>query len=120
MDDILLSLEKEFFRYEKISDRSYLDAVLHRRFCEMGASGRIFGREETIEALLSAKKNRPIAIFNFRQEKVGDRCYIVHYMTKSGGRLFFRTSVWTDETGRLQLFFHQASEMKIPVSLVEY
>ena len=39
----LLALEKDFFRPDRISGRSWLDSVLDSAFEECGKSGRLFG-----------------------------------------------------------------------------
>ena len=107
MYDVLLGLEKDLFRYEKITDKKWLDSTLHDRFKEMGSSGSIFGKNDTIEALSASKSDRDIDIYNFECEALNEDCWIVHYMTKADDQLFYRTSIWIRENG-LKLIFHQS------------
>lgn len=108
MYEKLLSLEKDFFRYDKITDKNWLDSVLHDDFAEMGKSGRLFYKEETITELMSVKADRDIDIYNFEALELKPDCWIVHYITKSEDKLFYRTSVWIKEDS-MKIVFHQAS-----------
>lgn len=104
----LLALEKDFFRLERISDRNWLDSVLDSAFEECGKSGRLFGREETIRALLRCTADRPIALYSFTCAPVGAGCWLVHYLTREDGRLYYRTSLWVGED-HPRLRFHRAT-----------
>lgn len=70
----LLDLEKDFFKYDKIKDRKWLDSTLHDNFKEMGKSGTIFYKKDTINSLLALKADRNIAIFNFEFEELKADC----------------------------------------------
>ena len=110
MYETLLALEKDFFRYEKMTDRAWLDATLHDDFREVGKSGFLFGKADVIESLTAATGDRDIAIFNFEMRQLKPDCWMVHYITKDGGDSIYRTSVWVRE-GNLKLLFHQASKL---------
>lgn len=114
----LLSLEKDFFRYEKITDKDWLNSVLHDSFTEMGKSGNIFYKKETISDLMLVKSDRNIDIYNFEAAELKPDCWLVHYITKSDDKLFYRTSVWIKESD-IKLIFHQASAYneKTPLQL---
>lgn len=115
----LLSLEKDFFKYDKITDRKWLDAVLHDNYREVGKSGIIFYKKDTINALLEATTDRNITIFNFDFEELKTDCWIVHYITRDNNdELFYRTSIWVKENN-LKLIFHQASRLKSSLDLEE-
>lgn len=110
MHEVLLNLEKSFFRISCISDRDWLDATLHNDFTECGKSGVLFNKNEVMDGLLACKEDRPIEISNFSCEMIGTGCWMVHYMTESDGELYYRTSIWIREKG-LQLRFHQATKL---------
>ena len=113
----LLDLEKDFFRYDKITDRTWLDSTLHDKFKEVGKSGIIFYKEDTINSLMALKADRNITIFNFEIEELKADCWIVHYITKdSDDKLFYRTSIWVKENN-LKLIFHQASKLNLVINL---
>ncbi|HIU57068.1 MAG TPA: nuclear transport factor 2 family protein [Candidatus Ornithomonoglobus merdipullorum] len=110
----MLSLEKDLFRAEKITDKDWLDAVLHDDFKELGKSGVIFNKKDTIDSLSAMKDGRDIKIYNFECTELKNGCCLVHYVTReTGDKLFYRTSVWI---GR-RLIFHQASELNETVQL---
>lgn len=119
MYDKLLELEKSFFKHSFISDRNWLDAVLHKEFKECGASGEIFGRGEVIADLLMCGGDRDIKIYNFECSELVSGCWMVHYITKKGGKKYYRTSIWVTEKDPIQLIFHQASFLKTEINLEE-
>lgn len=112
----LLNLEKSFFNLKYISDKEWLNTVLHDSFIECGKSGMLFNKTETIEPLLSCTEDRDILIYNFEYSKVTDKCYLVHYITKHGNKKYYRTSVWVMEN-RLKLFYHQATMLNSDAEL---
>lgn len=88
----LLDLEKDFFKYDKIADRTWLDSTLHDNFKEVGSSGIIFYKKDTINSLMAL-------------------------ITKdSDDKLFYRTSIWIKENN-LKLVFHQASKLNSDINL---
>ncbi len=111
MRDKLLEMEKKFFSLRFISDVEWLNNVLHKDFKECGKSGILYDKQMTIESLLTCKKDRDIEIYNFEYNIADDNCWLVHYVTKSGGKDYYRTSVWIFD-GHLQLLFHQATQLK--------
>lgn len=112
----LLALEKDLFRAEKITDRDWLDNVLRDDFKELGKSGVMFNKKDTIDSLSEMKQGRDIKIYNFECTELKNGCSLVHYVTReTGGKLFYRTSVWLSG----QLVFHQASELREDVPLKE-
>lgn len=115
----LLNLEKDFFKYDKITDRKWLDTTLHDDFKEVGKSGIIFYKKDTINSLIAAKTDRSIAVFNFEFEELKNGCWMVHYITKdNNNELYYRTSIWVKENN-LKLIFHQASKLKSLIDLEE-
>lgn len=109
MKNEILELEKSFFKYEYIKDKSWLDKTIHNNFKECGKSGFIFNKEETIKSLLSCKEDRKINICNYEFEKINNNTYLVHYITKDID-VIYRTSIWVME-GNLKILFHQASKL---------
>lgn len=118
MESALLTLEKNFFRLSYISDRSWLESVLHADFSELGKSGERFDRQETIDALLACTEDRKIVIYNFSEEKLTENCRMVHYITGNADKFFYRTSIWIGQA-EPQLRYHQASLIARPEMLSE-
>lgn len=119
MYDELLEMERRFFKHSFISDKNWLDAVLHKDFKECGASGELFVRETVIEALLMCSGDRDIKIYNFECSELVSGCWMVHYITKKGGKKYYRTSIWIAEESSIQLIFHQASLLNTEIKLEE-
>ena len=114
----LLNLEKDFFKFDKITDRKWLDITLHNDYKEVGKSGIIFYKKDTIDFLTASKTDRNIIVYNFELEELKNDCWIVHYITKDNNELFYRTSIWIKEKN-LRIIFHQASKLNIFIDLEE-
>lgn len=111
MEKILSDLENDFFRLEKMQDRSWLESTLHDCFLEAGKSGLLFSKKDTIESLIACEEDRKIVMEHFECAEMKPDCWIVHYITQDqSSRLFYRTSIWVRE-GNWKLFFHQASPL---------
>lgn len=120
MFKLLLDLEKDFFKRDKITDKRWLNNTLHDKFKEIGQSGTIFYKSDTIKALTSLNSDRKIDIYNFETEIIGDKCALVHYITKNiNKQLIYRTSVRINENN-WKLIFHQASVLNTVITLEKY
>lgn len=117
MGNDILVLEKSLFKYEYMSNREWLENVIHDNFVECGKSGRLFDKSETIDMLHSCKSDRKIEIYNYECKRIDDNTYLIHYITKSDDKLIYRTSIWVMEE-RLKILFHQASSLASLIELV--
>lgn len=116
MYQTLLRLEKDFFKLSCISDRNWLENIIHDSFTECGKSGLLFDKQQTVQDLLNCTADRNIDIYNFECSAVDEKTWIVHYITCSDGRQYYRTSLWVMED-TLRLYFHQASELNMKIDL---
>lgn len=116
MRETLLSLEKRFFDSRYISDRKWLESVLHDDFTECGRSGILYHKKETANGLLLCGKDRDIDIYRFECTRLGKEAWLAHYITVSDNSRYFRSSVWVCE-GEWQLLFHQATELCMELDL---
>lgn len=105
-----MELENRFFKLKYISDRDWLGRTLHEDFCECGKSGLLFNKKMTVESLLQCRRDRNIVILDFECRKISDNCYLVHYVTESDNKRYYRTSIWVKEAD-IKLLFHQATEL---------
>lgn len=120
MRETLLALERCFFQFRYISDASWLSMHLHDRFLECGKSGRLFSKADSIKMLLGCGADRKITVYNFSCDRFDEKCWLVHYVTKSTvGMPYFRTSLWVKEGSALKMYYHQASPLSEPVELIE-
>lgn len=97
--------------------RDRLERLMVGDFFEIGASGRIYTRENVIERVLSRHEhNDPAAeseIDDFSVREIGPHAYIATYtLTLLDGhakRISRRASVWTDRAGHWQVLYHQGT-----------
>lgn len=120
MDKYILELEKSLFKYEFISDIEYLNKIIDDKYVEVGKSGRKFLKNEVIKDLSILKQDRKISIYNFTCDKIGEKIYLIHYITKNNEENIYRTSIWKKENDEIKIIFHQASLYKEEIDLVEH
>lgn len=119
MKEEILNLEKNLFKLEYISNKEWLEKIIDDNFAECGKSGFIFYKKDTIESLLKCTEDRTIKIYNYDYKEIDNKTYLIHYITKSQGKLYYRTSIWINDSN-LKILYHQATEFKEVISLVEY
>lgn len=118
MKEEILNLEKNLFKLEYMSNKEWLEETIHDNFTECGKSGYLFYKKDTIETLLECTEDRPITIYNYDYTQIDDKTYLIHYLTKSQDKLYYRTSIWIMDPN-LKLLYHQATEFKESIALVE-
>lgn len=108
---LLYQYEQDFFLMKFCRRRENLEERLHKDFMEYGKSGRIFHREETIEELSQLTIDRDIKIMNFHCTILNDKTAVVHYISlHNDNTKVLRTSIWREEAGKWQLYFHQGTK----------
>ncbi len=119
MKDQILSLEKKLFQFKYMSDRKWLEEIIHDHFKECGKSGCFFDKKQTISSLIEFTEDRRIDIYNFEYTHIDNNTYMVHYVTKDNQSLSYRTSIWYMEN-HLKLFYHQASRFQSDKALIKF
>lgn len=94
-------------------DRDQVAALLDEDFMEFGASGRVWTRETTLDLLLS-ESNMPPTVEGFSCFWLGAEIALVTYRTVHTGDegnngATLRSSIWTKESGKWKMRFHQAT-----------
>lgn len=114
--DALRRLEEELLLGTVRHDASRLRELLSPDFEEVGASGHVFGRAETI-ALLRAEgpeEARP-TMEDFRAKPLTEDLVQVRYRSRrnsaEGERMAERTSLWRRENGAWVMLFHQGTPL---------
>ena len=120
MDNEILELEKSLFKYEFISDISYLNKIIDNNYIEIGKSGNKFNKKDVINGLSILKEDRKITIYNFTCDKIEENIYLIHYITKNNDDNIYRTLIWRKEFDKMKIIFHQASLYKENIDLIEY
>lgn len=119
MENAILELEKNFFKYDYISNTKWLDKTIHDNFKECGKSGIFFNKKETIKSLMECTEDRKIQIYNYECAQIDKNTYLIHYITKFEETLVYRTSIWIIEDS-LKLLFHQASKLNLDIELIKF
>ena len=89
-------------------------SLLTDDFCEFGSSGRIFNRQEVIEALQTEPPDQ-ISIVDFSATSLSAEIVLVTYRairrSQPGHdpRISLRSSLWIRREGRWQMLFHQGT-----------
>jgi ribonuclease HI len=108
--DVAEVVEKELSLLQP-ETRSSPDAVLdllHERFREFGASGRIWNRSAIAQAL-AADPGSGSEAQDMMAVQVAPDVVLLTYLARTPDRISLRSSLWVRHQGRWQLFFHQGT-----------
>lgn len=110
--DKFYALETSLFLKEYLNDKDYLEKIFHPDFMEIGKTGNIYRKKETIEALYgSDDRNIQVRSFNVRMMSLDT--YVVNYVSiHEDGTRVQRTSIWMETLLGLVLYFHQGTIIK--------
>lgn len=85
-------------------------ALLHPKFVEFGASGRIWNADSIIDALASEQAPDEITSTDFLALPLGPDAILLTFKTDSARRACLRSSVWIRSDGNEWLLrFHQGT-----------
>src|SRR5262249_11050896 len=85
-------------------------ALLADDFMEVGLSGRIHGKAETIGLLRMDTDNGPVEVKNFIVRQLSPTIVLVTYAAVGPGRvLVLRSSIWSLNDSTWQMTFHQGT-----------
>ena len=112
VSDKFYALETSLFLKEYLNDKDYLEKIFHPDFMEIGKTGNIYRKKETIEALYgSDDRNIQVRSFNVRMMSLDT--YVVNYVSiHEDGTRVQRTSIWMETLLGLVLYFHQGTIIK--------
>ena len=68
---------------------------------------------------MSCDGDRKIDIYNYECKRTNENTWMVHYITISDNKNYFRTSIWVMEEN-LKLIFHQASILSKEATQLSY
>ncbi|WP_256868353.1 nuclear transport factor 2 family protein [Candidatus Entotheonella palauensis] len=110
----LRHLEERLLQPEVRQVAEAVSGLLAEEFVEFGSSGRIYGREEIVEALRSESPMQR-SLSHFRTSVLAPGVVLVTYraVRSRGGEVpcqsSLRSSVWKLIDGRWQMMFHQGT-----------
>jgi hypothetical protein len=108
LQDHLYSLEERLLHPDRERDRTALIPLFADEFKEFCISGRIFNRQQVIDALLKSEP-RPATISNYYIDRLAENVALATYSAKTALVVSHRSSLWTFRDNRWQLFFHQGT-----------
>jgi hypothetical protein len=112
----LQELELELLRPVVRQSPERLSSLLADGFREFGSSGRIFSKNEIIEAL-STEPQVQFSIFDFHAEILGEGVALVTYRAVKRAEVnhselaSLRSSLWITNGGQWQMLFHQGTKV---------
>ncbi|NKX52059.1 DUF4440 domain-containing protein, partial [Arthrobacter deserti] len=107
-EHLVLALEEELLRPETRDDFGRMAMLLHPDFAEIGESGRLWTREDIINAL----RPEPAAdseLDLLAVERLSEESILVTYRSRGRNGSSLRSSLWLREAGRWRLHFHQGT-----------
>lgn len=106
-DDVerVVALERELLRDEIRADATELARLLHPRWAEIGASGRLLDRDEVVAGLPPTGAELQVV----RAERIGDDTILLLWRAVGARGASLRSSLWIRESGRWRQLFHQGT-----------
>ena len=108
LQDHLYSLEVRLLHPDRERDRTALIPLFTAEFKEFCISGRIFNRQQVIDALLKSEP-RPATISNYYVAPLAENAALATYSAKTALVVSHRSSLWIFRDNRWQLLFHQGT-----------
>ena len=106
--EMIMNFELELVSCEGRRSTARLAALLHDEFEEVGKSGRVYGKVDTL-ALLPEERYQVIELRAFRFRRLADDTVLVKYLSESQGVVARRSSVWVWSEAGWQLLYHQGT-----------
>ena len=110
------NLEIELHQFETRTDKSRIEALIHRDFLEIGYSGKTYSKSDIINSLLAETPSKYSVwsqdfITKMLTEDLVQLVYKEAQMNEHGqlSRFALRTSIWQRAQGAWQVIFHQAT-----------
>jgi len=110
----VVELERDLLTASVRRSRTQLEALLDPEFREVGASGRLWTREEIIADLVAGDGGAPIEAVEFEAYEVAPGVVLVTFLTDPGGRAAHRSSLWRSVVGRWRMLHHQGTLLPTP------
>jgi hypothetical protein len=111
----LRSREPIFHRPETLGGFAGFETMAAADFWEVGASGRVYGRDEVMKELAQRYADAAyeplagLAVADFVAQPVGGGVWLVTYALRQGNRQTRRLSVWRRTREDWRLLYHQGT-----------
>jgi hypothetical protein len=108
LEQQLFELEEDLLQPATRRSAEAIASLLASDFCEFGSSGRVFNRQQVIEALQKEAPAR-FSIRDFRVTLLAADAALVTYQAEQQASVSLRSSVWVMRDARWQMLFHQGT-----------
>ncbi|WP_085422691.1 DUF4440 domain-containing protein [Xaviernesmea oryzae] len=108
----LAAREPIFHRREFGTSREALEAMTDEGFWEIGASGRVYGRDFVIDNLIERYRDpepHDWPCHDFTISRLADGLYRLSYILEEPGRRTRRTTLWRNTPEGWKILFHQGT-----------
>ena len=94
-----------------------VDELLDPEFREIGMSGRLWTRTETMQALATepADESCAVEVTDMQGTVLGPGLVLLTYVSSRNGRAARRSSVWRCSDGNWRLVLHQGTPIQVPL-----
>lgn len=107
-EEVVTRLERELLDPAVRSDPSRVAGLLHPDFAEIGRSGRLWGRDDIIQAL-AGEEGEAVELDVLATDVVSDGVILLTARTSDARGGTLRSSLWQRSGGRWRLRFHQGT-----------
>jgi hypothetical protein len=107
----VVGLELALLRPDVRRDRRRVEDLLDEDFREIGASGRLWTRQETVESLAGEQDDEPVAVEDMVAVPLADGVVLLTYVSDRAGRRARRSAIWRRVDGRWRVLHHQGTLM---------
>ncbi|NMR31467.1 RNase H family protein [Crystallibacter degradans] len=108
VEELVVRLEQELLSPGTRADFGRLAVLLHPDFTEIGQSGRMWTRDDTISAL-QGDPEAEATVEVFAAERLGEDSVLLTYRSSSRTGSALRSSLWLREGEQWRLRFHQGT-----------
>ena len=118
--DVLAKLRQRepiFHRPEFGTTRAEFESMVDGAFWEVGASGRRYTREYTLDVLEKRARTPEEDVWettDFRCQELATDLYLLTYTLRQGERVTRRTTIWRRATDDWKIVFHQGTIVENP------
>lgn len=116
----VVALELALLTPEVRRSRARLEELLDPEFSEIGASGRLWGREAVIEMLVGDEdrdrdqaSRTPLPTAEMAGRPAAPGLILLTYVSDPGGRAARRSSLWRRSGGSWRVLFHQGTLLPV-------
>ena len=111
---LVVESEMDLLRPEVRANREQLETFLDDDFVEIGASGRVWTRDEIIDELVASPALDDLVVSAVTVRLVAPGLALVSYVTSRVDVRVRRTAWWRASATRWRCFFHQGTPIPAP------